>query len=74
VGKRFAYGFIGGWSVAALLMLLIWALTGKFNILSLALFGNTFGIWIVGWAERRGKVESIEQLHRPLTLFPRDHA
>ena len=74
MGKRLAYGLIGGWSIAAPLMLLIWALTGKFNIMSLALLGNSFGLLIVGWAERRGKVQSIEQLNRPLTLFPHHYS
>jgi hypothetical protein len=74
VGKRLAYGMIGGWSAAALVMLLLWAFTGKFRIWPFLMLANTLAPSIVAWAERRGKVETYEQLHRPLTLFPRDSA
>ncbi len=74
VWKRLAYGMIGGWSAAALVMLSLRTLTGRFPMWPFLILGNTLAPAIVAWAERRGKVESIEQLHRPLTLFPRDHA
>jgi len=32
---------------------------------------NSIGLIVLQKAERRGKVKSIEELHRPLTLFPR---
>jgi hypothetical protein len=32
---------------------------------------SSIGLIVLQKAERRGKVKSIEELHRPLTLFPR---
>lgn len=55
-------------------MLVLWVFTGKFSALSLCLLGNAFGLTFVFWAERKGKVKTIEELNRPLTLFPRDRA
>lgn len=55
-------------------MLALWGITSKFQIVSLFVLGNSFGVLFTYWAERRGKVKSIEELNRPLTLFPRDNS
>jgi len=53
-------------------MLVLWGFTRKFQILSLFVLGNSLGALFVYRAERKGKVKSIEELNRPLTLFPRN--
>jgi hypothetical protein len=73
MGKRIAYGLVG-YSIGSLILLVFWAFTGKFKILSLLTLGNSFGAFFVYWAERKGKVKSIEEINRPLTLFPREHS
>jgi hypothetical protein len=36
------------------------------------LFGNFTGLLALAWAEHRGKVPTIDEAKRPITLFPRD--
>jgi hypothetical protein len=71
MGKRAAY-LLGGYGIGSLIMLALWGITGKFQILFLFVLGNSFGVLLTYRAERKGKVKSIEELNRPLTLFPRD--
>lgn len=71
MGKRVAYLF-AGYCVGSLILLVLWTFTQRFQILSLFLLGNSLGALFVYWAERKGNVKSIEELNRPLTLFPRD--
>jgi hypothetical protein len=71
MGKRFALGLVG-YGVGSSISLVLWAFTGKFQILSLFVLGNSLSALFVYWAERKGKVKSIEELNRPLTLFPRN--
>jgi hypothetical protein len=71
MGKRVAY-LLAGYCVGSLILLVLWTFTGKFGILPLFVLGNSFGGLFVYWAERKGNVKSIDDLNRPLTLFPRD--
>jgi len=71
MGKRLAY-LLAGYCVGSLIMLVLWGFTRKFQILSLFVLGNSLGALFVYRAERKGKVKSIEELNRPLTLFPRN--
>jgi len=71
MGKRLAFGLVG-YGVGSLILLVLWTFTGKFQILPLFVLGNSFSALFVYWAERKGKLKSIEELNRPLTLFPRD--
>ena len=34
--------------------------------------GNFAGLLALGWAEHQGKVPSVDEAKRPITLFPRD--
>lgn len=34
--------------------------------------GNCAGLLTLGWAEHQGKVPSVDEAKRPITLFPRD--
>jgi hypothetical protein len=70
MGKRLAY-LVAEYCVGSPILLVLWGFTGKFRILSLFVLGNSFGCLFVYWAERKGKVKSVEGLNRPLTLFPR---
>jgi hypothetical protein len=45
-----------------------------FAIISAVTFCMNCGSLTVYIARRKGRVESIEDMHRPLTLFPRDPA
>lgn len=36
------------------------------------LCGNSAGLAALAWAEHRGKVPSIDEAKRPISLFPRD--
>ena len=71
MGKRLAIGLVG-YIPGFLILLVLWTFTRKFQILPLFMLGNSFGALVVYWAERKGKLKSIEELNRPLTLFPRD--
>jgi hypothetical protein len=77
MGRRIAYGLLGvaiGVVFCSALALIRrphnWesAVRADFG-LCISCGGIT--VWI---AERKGKLKSIEELHRPLTLFPRDPA
>jgi hypothetical protein len=75
MGRRIAYGLLG----VAIGLLINWAIDAvrrPHDWFPPATVGPCLGcaalvVWI---AERKGKVKSIEELHRPLTLFPRDPA
>ncbi|MGP0073138.1 MAG: hypothetical protein ACLPWF_14550 [Bryobacteraceae bacterium] len=74
MGKRIAYGLLGC-AFGALIELLIFSIRTPRHwgfamspAIALCISCGTIVIWI---AERKGKVKSIQELHRPLTLFPR---
>jgi hypothetical protein len=71
MGKRAVY-LLAGYGVGSLIALALWLFTGKLKVLPLFVLGNTLGALFTWWAERSGKVKSIEEINRPLTLFPRD--
>jgi len=73
MGKRLTYGLMGV-GVGLLPYLAWWALTGKFKGISALCLAPACGNLFVYWAERKGKLKSIEELNRPLTLFPRDNS
>jgi hypothetical protein len=77
MGRRIAYGLLGvaiGVVICSALHLIRRphdreaALRADFGP---CIVRGTLAVYI---AERRGKVKTIEELHRPLTLFPRDPA
>jgi hypothetical protein len=75
MGKRtiyYSFGFALGALTEVLAMLVIrrphhweYVVSGAMSL------GSVFGVCVTYIAERKGKVKSIEELHRPLTLFPR---
>jgi len=81
VGKRFIYWF-GSYLIGSALGMLVLFLRGKPIFFSMGSgsvgvmngMGITCSSLLLWYAERNGKVKTIEELHRPLTLFPRDHA
>jgi hypothetical protein len=69
--KRLAY-FLLSFGVGTIPSLATWAFAGKFSApLALGLGTSCSGLFLL-FCERTGKVKSIEELNRPLTLFPRD--
>jgi hypothetical protein len=76
MGKRIACGLLGC-ALGALIGLAIFSIRRPHNLgfamspaIALCMSCGTIVIWI---AERKGKVKSMEELHRPLTLFPRSN-
>ncbi len=73
MGKRCAYGLLG-FAFGALILGALYAFRrphwGFFMSPALA-FCISCGAIVTSIAERKDKVKSIEELHRPLTLFPR---
>jgi hypothetical protein len=74
MGRRWIYG-LPGVAIGLLIVSAIFAIRrphhGQFEILPVVntcLGCANLATYI---AERKGKVKSIEELHRPLTLFPR---
>jgi hypothetical protein len=71
MGKRLAY-FLLSFGVGMVPSLATWAFTGKFSsALALGLGTSCSSLFLL-FCERTGKVKSIEEIDRPLTLFPRD--
>jgi hypothetical protein len=69
MGRRLAYSLLG-FSVGLIASLVLEAVFGKrVGIASIAV-AIGFSSIAVGIAEHRGKVKSIEEINRPLTLFP----
>jgi hypothetical protein len=77
MGKRLAY-FLPGFAIGLLILSVIWAIRKPHHwgaAFSLAIpLSISCGTWTTYIAERKGKVKSVEELRRPLTLFPRDPA
>ncbi len=71
MGKRFAY-FLLSFGAGMIPGLAAWALTGRFSApLALGLGTACSSLGLL-FCERTGRVKSIEEINRPLTLFPRD--
>jgi hypothetical protein len=74
MGRRIAYGFLG--VAIGLLITLAFDAVRRPHVRESAIVG-AIGLCIscasiiIGIAERQGKVKSIEDMHRPLTLFRR---
>jgi hypothetical protein len=69
MGKRYAYGLLG-MALGGLVGSIPWALTGKPSpFVALGVAGASLAIFL---AERKGKLKSIEEINRPITLFPRN--
>jgi hypothetical protein len=77
MGKRLAYG-LPGIAIGLLIASAIFAIRRphhwQLEILPVVTLCLSCGLLTISIAERKGKVKSIEELHRPLTLFPRDPA
>jgi hypothetical protein len=73
MGKRIAFGLVG-YGVGWLPFVVLWAFTGKFRYASALWLGVACSNFFLYIAERKGKLKSIGELDRPLTLFPRDHS
>ena len=71
MGKRIAY-VLAGYGVGCLILVTLWAFTWKFRVWSVLMLGSSFGNLFVCWAQRKGKLKTIEELNRPLTLVPRE--
>jgi energy-coupling factor transporter transmembrane protein EcfT len=74
MGKRIAYGLLG-FAFGALIVTALFAIRSPHHwgfaitpAIALCISCGTVVTWM---AERNGKVKSIEELHRPLKLFPR---
>jgi hypothetical protein len=75
MGRRIAYALLGV-AIGLLINLAIDAVRRPHDWFPSGMIGLCLGcaalvVWI---AERKGKVKTIDELHRPLTLFPRDPA
>jgi hypothetical protein len=74
VGKRCAYGLLG-FVLGAVIVSILFAIRrphSRSAATSTAIaFCVSCAAFATGVAERKGKVKSIAELHRPLTLFPR---
>ena len=73
MGRRTQYLLLG-WAMGLPILLVLFAIRpprhwGMAIVPSIGLC-NGVGLIVLQKAERRGKVKSIEELHRPLTLFP----
>jgi hypothetical protein len=75
MGRRIAYALLGV-AIGLLINLAIDAVRRPHDWATPATVGLCLSCaaFVVGIAERKGKVKTIEELHRPLTLFPRDPA
>jgi hypothetical protein len=71
MGRRFAY-LLTGYAAGALVGLALWVFTGKFYVWLAFIVGNTLGVLFTVRAERAGKVKTVDELNRPLTIFGRD--
>jgi hypothetical protein len=74
MGKRLMYGLPGnaiGLLIASAMFAIRRPLNWQFEILPVIAICLSFGNLAIYIAERKGKVKSIKELHRPLTLFPR---
>lgn len=74
MGKRAGYGLLG-FALGAEIVLLIFGIRRPHNwgfAMSAAIPFCVSCATLITWlAERKGKVKSITELRRPLTLFPR---
>jgi hypothetical protein len=71
MGKRLLYLLLG-YGVAWIPFFVWWAFTGKFKWVAALWLGISFSNLLLYIGERSGKLKPIEELKRPLTLFPRD--
>lgn len=71
MGKRLLY-MLAGYAVAWLPFLVWWAFTGKFKFTAALWFGISCSNLFLYIGQRTGRLKPIEELNRPLTLFPRD--
>jgi hypothetical protein len=74
MGRRLQYYLLGS-AMGLPILLVLFAIRpphhwGMVIVPSIAIC-SPFGLIVLQKAERRGKVKSIEELQRPLTLFPR---
>jgi hypothetical protein len=70
MGKRLAYMLLG-FGIGLLVALALGGLLGERLGSGGAGIAVACGALAVAIAERRGKVKSIEEINRPMTLFPR---
>jgi O-antigen/teichoic acid export membrane protein len=70
MGKRLAYTLLG-FSIGLLVALVLGSVAGKSFGMGGVGIALSFGGLAVAIAEWRGKVKSIEEINRPVTLFPR---
>jgi hypothetical protein len=76
MGRRIAYGLLG-LAIGALIfgpLSAIWRPHDRWLQTLSSIAWTSCGPLAVYIAERTGKVKSIEELRRPLTLFPREPA
>lgn len=63
-----------GWAIGLPMLLALFAIRRPHHwgmvVIPAIVCCNGIGLIAVRIAERKGKVNSIEELHRPLTLFP----
>jgi hypothetical protein len=69
MGRRLAYCLLG-FSIGLVASVALEAVFGKRVGISSIAIAIAFSSIAVGVAERRGKVKSIEEINRPITLFP----
>jgi hypothetical protein len=69
--RRLLY-LVLGYGVGWLPFLVWWAFTGKFQYGAALCLGIACSNLFLYAGERSGKLKSIGELNRPLTLFPRD--
>lgn len=74
MGKRAAYGLLG-FALGAVIVAILFSIrrphhwnTAASTAIAFCVSCAAFVTWV---AERKGKVKSIAELQRPLTLFPR---
>jgi hypothetical protein len=74
MGRRWKYG-LPGVAIGLLILSVLFAIRRphhwQYEILPAVTICLSCGNLATYIAERKGKVKSIEELHRPLTLFPR---
>lgn len=71
MGKRLLYLLLG-YAVGLSPFLVWWAFTGKFGWVPALWLGISCSNLFLYIGQRTGKLKPIEELNRPLTLFPRD--
>jgi hypothetical protein len=71
MGKRFAYCLLS-FGVGTIPSLATWAFAGKFSAALALGLGTSCSSLFLLFCERTGRVKSIEEINRPLTLFPRN--